>query len=132
MGITVTVPPQISDSDFLSTVCPQTCLAAGIIDPTCDPNFNASAVNGQLSPPSPLEVATLRELYRAMDGSQWANNNNWLEERDVCSWYGVTCSTSTPGVRRLELGGNSLTGTIPTEVGLLTSMTHFQIYTNST
>jgi len=39
----------------------------------------------------------------------------------ICAWDGVTCDGGR--VTRLDLSSNSLSGTIPSEVGLLTKMT---------
>ena len=34
--------------------------------------------------------ATLMALYDATDGSNWANNTNWLSDRPLGEWHGIT------------------------------------------
>jgi hypothetical protein len=36
--------------------------------------------------------AVLEDLYNSMRGVAWADQTNWLSERHVCHWYGVTCN----------------------------------------
>lgn len=37
----------------------------------------------------------------------WFNNENWLTDTHVCSWYGVTCNSGR-SVIKLTLRGNGL------------------------
>ena len=87
----------------------------------------------------------LVELYGALDGEKWTNNTNWLSDRPVRAWHGVTNNASgrvyglvlewngltgeipkelggLTNLKRLELGNNKLTGEIPTELGDLTNL----------
>ena len=87
----------------------------------------------------------LVELYDALDGGSWTNNTNWLTERPIREWYGVTSDASgrvdglvlewngmtgemptglgsLTNLKRLELGNNKLTGEIPTELGDLSNL----------
>ena len=62
--------------------------------------------------------AALVALYNATDGLNWANNTNWLGDRPIGEWFGVT--TFFKGrVTKLRLSGNQLTGEIPPELGNL-------------
>ena len=60
-------------------------------------------------------------LYNATDGANWANNQNWLSDEPLGDWYGVTVSDGR--VTELNLRGNQLTGSIPAELGNLSSLT---------
>ena len=76
------------------------------------------------------ERAALVALYDSTDGDNWTNNSNWNIGVDPCcsGWYGVTCTTE--GVATLTLNNNKLTGTIPTQIGNLTSLERLYLYGN--
>lgn len=60
-------------------------------------------------------------LYNATDGPHWTNNANWLTSAPLGDWHGVT--TNAAGrVTTLWLMENNLRGTIPPEVGGLTTL----------
>ena len=61
-------------------------------------------------------------LYNATDGWSWKVNTNWLSDKPLGEWYGVT--TNAHGrVDSLDLSyyywGNNLSGSIPAELGNL-------------
>jgi len=66
-------------------------------------------------------------LTPATDGASWWKKESWMGNDDPCSgagvawWYGVYCSNGE--VVTLDLWANDLGGTLPTEFGLLTSLT---------
>jgi len=60
-------------------------------------------------------------LYNATDGANWTNNTNWLSDRPIDEWYGVSCVSGR--VNSLDLNNNNLTGNIPPEIGELTQLT---------
>ena len=59
-------------------------------------------------------------LYNATDGANWANNENWLSDEPLSTWYGVTVSDGR--VTGLDLEGNQLTGSIPPALGNLSNL----------
>ena len=60
-------------------------------------------------------------LYDATNGANWANAENWLTDAPLGEWHGV--HTEAAGrVVGLDLGRNNLTGSIPRELGSLTSL----------
>lgn len=67
---------------------------------------------------------TQRELltlfYEATNGAQWQNNLNWVSDVPIELWHGVY--TADGQVIRLSLGSNGLQGSIPPELGLLSSL----------
>ena len=70
--------------------------------------------------------AALTALYHATDGPNWTDDTNWLTEKDLAEWAGVT--TDAGGcVIGLDLRRNGLTGAIPEELGQLTSLTHLDL-----
>ena len=65
--------------------------------------------------------AALEALYDATNGANWSRNDNWKTDEPLGQWFGVR--TSDGRVVRLELYDNQLSGTIPGEIGNLTSLT---------
>ena len=60
-------------------------------------------------------------LYNATDGPNWANNTNWLSDRSLGEWHGVTTDPNGR-VAGLNLNENRLIGTIPPELGDLANL----------
>ena len=80
---------------------------------------------GALPEPSQTSAETDREaliaLYNATDGPNWTDNDNWLSNRPLIAWHGVT--TDRAGrVTGLGLSENELSGEIPAELGNLASL----------
>ena len=72
-------------------------------------------------PPTSTDRDALAALYHATDGPNWANKTNWLSDEPIGEWYGVL--TDADGrVIDLVLVRNQLTGTIPPEIGQLSSL----------
>ncbi len=68
-------------------------------------------------------------LYNATDGANWTDNTNWLSDEPLGDWYGVT--TDAGGrVTALDLSRNNLTGTMPAELGNLSSLTNLSLVYN--
>ena len=74
-----------------------------------------------------VESDALAALYKSTNGADWGGliaNEGWLNG-DPCldsdaAWAGVTCNARV--VQALHLAETSLTGTLPTEIGLLTNL----------
>ena len=70
-----------------------------------------------------IDRAALVALYNATDGANWTDNTNWLSDKPLSEWYGVTTVAVDDGrVWSVSLYQNNLTGTLPTELGNLTEM----------
>ena len=68
--------------------------------------------------PQARDRAALVALYHATEGDNWDENANWLSNKPLDDWYGVT--TNAQGrVTRLKLFRNGLTGPIPPQLGNL-------------
>ena len=76
------------------------------------------------------ERAALVAVYHATGGADWRENANWLSDLPVHTWYGVQAA---PGERvtALDLWGNGLTGSLPTELRNLTSLRRIVLGDNS-
>ena len=79
---------------------------------------------------SSVERSALIALYNSTDGANWKNNFGWMGAAGTeCFWSGVTCSSGS--VSSLSLDSNLLTGTIPAELGNLTSLNYLSLGANS-
>ena len=65
--------------------------------------------------------AALVALYEATDGANWTSNDNWLGDRPIGEWHGVTTDRSGR-VTNLSLDFNQLSGEIPAELGSLVNL----------
>ena len=65
--------------------------------------------------------AALEALYDATNGANWSRNDNWKTDEPLGQWFGVT-TYSDGRVIFLDLSGNQSSGTIPGEIGKLTSL----------
>ncbi len=113
---TATTTPTTVVATPTATTTPTTVVATptATATPTPDPN---------------PERAALISLYHATNGPNWTRNNNWLSNAPLSRWYGV--STNTDGnVTGLVLYGNGLRGSIPPELGNLTSLISLSLDTN--
>ena len=59
-----------------------------------------------------LDRDALQDLYAATDGPNWISNANWLSDRPLNEWYGVTTNASGRA-EQLVLQDNNLVGEIP-------------------
>ena len=66
--------------------------------------------------------AVLVALYRATDGPNWSNNENWLTDAPLRDWHGVQTDAASGRVLSLRLWSNNLNGNIPPELGNLTAL----------
>ena len=78
---------------------------------------------------APLDRASLVALYNATDGANWTNSANWNTDAALDTWYGVT-TDSDDRVTSLALGSNSLTGSLPAELGDLDMLTELNLHHN--
>ena len=104
-------------------------------------HYRVSAINSAgTGPPSNLAAArtsttgtdraALVALYNATNGPNWTNENNWLTDEPLSAWHGV--STDASGrVTALRLYENGLSGSIPSEMGNLTSLEALILWGNS-
>jgi Leucine-rich repeat (LRR) protein len=67
--------------------------------------------------------ASLMQLYISTSGLGWKNHTNWGGAPGTeCTWYGVACDATSSNVIFINLRGNHLVGTIPSEIGGLTAL----------
>ena len=78
-----------------------------------------TGVSPDTSVPAHPDRVALAALYNATNGANWQSRTNWLSDRPMGEWKGV--STNRLGrVDFLEVSWNLLNGEIPSELGNLT------------
>ena len=84
------------------------------VDPTLSPDYDA-----------------LVSLYNSTDGANWTNSTNWFDTtKSLYSWHGVVTNENNK-VIGLNLGGNNLVGTLPTEIGDFDQLKALNTFSNS-
>ena len=78
---------------------------------------------------SASDRAVLVALYHSTGGANWEANANWLSDRPIGEWLGVT-TNSNGRVIRLWLPGYNLTGVIPPELDGLSNLTVLVLSSN--
>ena len=73
------------------------------------------------SSPTTADRTALAALYNATDGGNWLNNSNWLTDKPIEYWFGVSVGANGR-VEALDLPGNRLEGRIPMEVAGMGSL----------
>ena len=73
--------------------------------------------------------AALVALYRSAGGSGWTDKTNWNSEEPLTNWFGVTV-LSNGRVEGLDLSANNLRGTLPAELGSLTTLNELDLSEN--
>jgi hypothetical protein len=69
-----------------------------------------------------IQRYALATLYYSTKGDSWDDNTLWLDSVEECSgWFELSCTTSGT-LTVLGLRWNNLEGTVPPEIGLLTSL----------
>ena len=95
-----------------------------LIDGETASSFNVSVTDDD----SDREI--LRDFYNAADGDNWTDNTDWLSNRPLRYWHGV--STDDRGrVTRVELRDNNLVGTLAPELGKLDTLEVVSLDRNS-
>jgi Leucine-rich repeat (LRR) protein len=75
-----------------------------------------------------VECEALIALYDSTDGENWRDNTGWNVTIAPCSWYQIRCDGGH--VTKLDLRGNRLSGSIPSELGNLSHLEFISLYNN--
>ncbi len=100
-------------------------LAAGLVN--LQANLQVRTVQAQNVA---ADRAALVALYDATGGDSWTNNTGWKSDDPLGDWHGVT-TNANGRVTSLLLENNTLTGTIPAELGRLSSLSLLALYNNT-
>ena len=96
---------------------------------TPEPNAPSAPQPTPFIPSTETDRQALVDLYEATDGSNWTSNDNWLTDRPLGDWFGVT--TDRDRVTELDLAGNGLSGHIPETLGHLHEVNRLYLEDNS-
>ena len=109
--------------------------ATGLVRGVAEGVATITAAAGEARGTSEISVASpdrtaLVALFEATDGPNWVNNDGWLTDAPLDTWFGVRVDAQGR-VSELSLRYNDLTGTIPPELGNLTNLTKAMLDRNS-
>ena len=62
----------------------------------------------------------LTALFHSTSG--WRVKTRWLGGGSVCRWHGIECAEGGEEVTSIDLGGNGVHGTLPSELASLSSL----------
>ena len=104
-------------------------------NPTTAPEATAAPTQVEERTPVSLESQeaereVLVALFNATDGPNWVRNSNWLSDKPLGQWHGLT-TNDNGRVIELRLGGNGLTGELPSELRDLRKLVVLHLYANS-
>eukprot|EP00980_Cylindrotheca_fusiformis_P003871 scaffold858_cov123-Cylindrotheca_fusiformis.AAC.47 len=81
------------------------------------------------------ERYAMATLYFAAGGNGWTKNDSWLSEDGVCEWFmrdwDLPHCNRDNEMTRLELWQDNLSGSIPSELGILTQLTYLSLRDNN-
>lgn len=81
-----------------------------------------------------LDRYGLVTFYLNTKGPGWVRSDHWLSKESECSWYGIKCNGSVPGlssrVTSVDLSFNKVSGIIPAELGYLSELQELDLNGN--
>ncbi len=104
---------------------------AALLAPAAPPN-RIDLINDCLSrllSSKEAERDALIALYNAANGPNWLNDANWLSDRPLGEWHGVSVDDAGQVVV-LNLAPNGLSGPIPPELGTLANLQQLNLGLN--
>lgn len=93
---------------------------------------NITFEQNEVSPVPTSERDALVALYNSTNGAEWNNTTLWNSDQSVGTWYGVDTIIidGISHVSSINLGGNNLTGTIPSDIGNFPELTYLGLWGN--
>ena len=96
----------------------------GIVETPTLPPLSQAAM-----PVQTVDRAALVALYNATGGPDWTRRDNWLSDKPLDDWYGIT-TDEFGHVLAINLSENNLTGSLPEELGDLFDLVSLQLQRN--
>ena len=98
--------------------------------PTIAPTPTTTSTPGLEPTAVTTERSALIALYHATDGANWKNNDNWLSDAPLNTWYGITTNAArADSVTRLYLPLNNLSGPLP-DLSALSQLRDLRLHEN--
>ena len=128
-GLTGQLPPELDNLDKLEMLALSGNLLTGCV-PVRLRDVSENDFGRLGLPFCSVDRAALIALYNATDGPNWEINTNWLSDRPIGEWSGVSAgfeggrfSVNPRGrVKELSFYDNRMTGSIPPEIGSLSNL----------
>ena len=100
-----------------------------LLDLSCNELSDPSNLLGLYLSCEDSDGTALVALYKATAGPNWTNNTNWLSDKPLDEWHGVT-TDDNGRVIELHLSANRLNGEIPAALSSLTNLQFLNFYDN--
>ena len=105
-----------------------TAVSNGMADITATSGDVSQNVTITVMTPSP-DRETLIAIYNATDGPNWTQQENWLSEAPISTWYGIT-TNDIDRVTKIDLTGVGMAGPFPAELGQLAYLDSLDVAAN--
>ena len=92
--------------------------------PTRAPTMIPSYMPSNIPNLNPQEVLQL--LFDSTNGPSWTNTWDFSSGQSYCMFHGITCDDSGQ-IAQINLRSNNLRGSLPSEIGMLLSLTHLDL-----
>ena len=123
--LTGTVPTELGNLDGLQELWLDGNQLSG-----CFPSGLADVPSIDFSLVPCTDHNALEALYIATNGANWTNNTNWLSDRPLDEWHGITTNRDGTTIQ-LDLSNNQLNGEIPTELGDIPNLQSLFLFGNN-
>ncbi len=98
--------------------------------PTYAPSLSLLPSTVPTYAPSLSPFFILRALYESTDGTNWSNPWDFSIGQSYCNFHGITCD-GLDQITEIRLIYNKLRGSLPSEMGMLSSLERIRLYDNS-
>jgi Leucine-rich repeat (LRR) protein len=133
------VPPE--GAATYNVICPRLIDCVGLLDKQSAQgrafdwivNEDTNPQLGEMAEDVIIRRYALATIYFSTEGDSWVNNTNWLSNLTECDWFSSSESGSGCGIEgqtvfsSLELDNNNVTGELPYEVSLLSTVSEISI-----
>lgn len=72
----------------------------------------------------------LTKLYNSTNGNGWSSSVNWLSNKSICEWEGITCDENNQSIEGINLSNNNLTFTLHKSLSSLQTLKTLDLSNN--
>ena len=102
---------------------------ADMEETSCAPE-NLALLTLEANEENSMDKYIFNMFYFSTSGHEWFDSSGWLSTEHQCTWRGIFCNDEGV-IESLEMESNNLSGSIPTELGLLTELLTLYLYDNT-